>query len=606
MMNYFEAYYKRYTDFRSTLKIQGELTDDSQLSNIRVEDFKALNNLIMSGLGMGTLYLRMGAVLMISEITNNSEQEEDIAFLKIVAEKLFHKKPADGEWKDIWDAYLKRQASGPWTELLQVSLIKNVHEKFVSFRNDVVHQKIMIKAQISQKEFALIKEGIDILDAMSAFGNVFTGSSIVENEEYVYFKFKEGKEVLVSPYVQINKEKHIEPIGILPYLFQGKFHKGSKFINTEGGETKEEKDEAIDEVFETIKRNIARYNGDKAFNFDDKIKNYSDWCIGRDSEVKAILEWINNPYIDKTVLPIFAPAGIGKGALVSEVIIESKKHKSRCLYHFCGSGQHNNLQAILYHFILQGQNFWNKKSLSALMQRRLDKLPSQYVDVIELFQALIFAENEVSVEEITAAQNEVNANKKFKSLYNILIKLTKNDVSSQTMELVNQFSELAKKLLSSNFPKEFYYYLYDIHVNLLKNNIVFELFEQIPKEYHRSNFDPLTIIIDGLDEAAVADHTRRISDWFYIYEDGQRTERKWCPPSHIKWIFTYRQSNDTKTSGYQFEYNEFDTFVLQDVQPLNGLSIDAVKKALKDTFHDNHLELTEEFIDTIIKKGEVK
>ena len=73
------------------------------------------------------------------------------------------------------------------------------------------------------------------------------------------------------------------------------------------------------------------------------------------------------------MLPIFASAGMGKGALVAEVIKNLKKEE--VLYHFCGAGAANNLQAILYHFILQGKNYWNKNALFEKFKNRLERLP---------------------------------------------------------------------------------------------------------------------------------------------------------------------------------------------------------------------------------------
>jgi hypothetical protein len=59
------------------------------------------------------------------------------------------------------------------------------------------------------------------------------------------------------------------------------------------------------------------------------------------------------------------------------------------LFHFCSSGIQNNLHATLYHFIIQGkkQQLWKTEDQDVL--RKLDRLPSKYTDLIELFHRLL-------------------------------------------------------------------------------------------------------------------------------------------------------------------------------------------------------------------------
>ena len=116
----------------------------------------------------------------------------------------------------------------------------------------------------------------------------------------------------------------------------------------------------------------------------------------------------------------------------------------------------------------------------------------------------------------------------------------------------------------------------------------------------------LVIIIDGLDEAAVADHSKLISDWFYTYNDKGERKEKWKSPNYIKWIFTYRQTAKENKEGFQFEYHDFNTQELPAVQPLKGLTKDAVKNGFLEEFKNLEPRLTEEFLETIIEKGAVK
>jgi hypothetical protein len=544
MKNYFEEFYNRYEELKSELK----LTDINSLNKeivkaIIEKNAQGLNNLVMAGLGMGTLYLRMGAVLMIAEKTK-PDAEKDVSFLKVIAEKLIHKLPADGEWKDIWNAYLSNNNQGEWNQILENSPQKKAYELFVSFRNNIVHQDIIIQADLPDSIVDRILNGLKNLDAMSKFVKQFTNSIIsLENNE-VYFQYQNNSEKLkISPYVQINKSNEPEEVGILPYIFQGRYYKGAKFINTDGAETKEEKDDSLDETFDSIKKEIARFNGDKAFDFKEKIDGYNEWCIGREDEVNAILDWINNSETDKNVLPIFAPAGMGKGALIAEVIKELKG-KQPMMFHFCGSGKNNNLHSVLYHFILQGKNMPGMNGVSIWesndekINSRLQKFPSQYVDTITLFQ------------------------------------------------------------------------------NLLSNCI------SLPQS-HKGK--ALVIILDGLDEAAVADQSKRISDWFYKYKDDAsnaddiRSKRsdKWISPKHIKWIFTFRYLTDESRKIKQFDYPneikaEFNIEENESLQPLKPLNISAeeLNKALmsdlKEQMNENAPTLTDDFIKAILEKGKTK
>jgi hypothetical protein len=621
LRNYFIEYYTRYQDLKNSLGINERNAINAELvKQILENNSQDLNNLIMAGLGMGTLYLRMGAVLMIAEKTNKPAVEKDISFLKMIAEKLIHKLPADGEWKDIWSAYLTKDNLTEWKNIVDKmpSIPKvdgKIYESFVSFRNNIVHQDIIIKSGLANNQIEEILKGLKILDAMSSFRERFDSCIISFEKKEVYFQYTSNSEKLkISPYVQINKDKTPEDIGILPYLFQGKYYKGSKFINTEGAETKEEKDASIEEVFEKIKQDIAQFNGDKAFDFKEKIANYNEWCIGREDEVKDILKWINDAETDKNVLPIFAPAGLGKGALVAEVIKKLEEDKIRHLYHFCGSGFANNLQAILYHFILQGKEkkYWNINSLPSKFQNKLERLPSQYTDVIELFQTLTLSENEISENEISNALKNPNPDGRFNAIYNVLKKIIKKNDKNQLDELLNQYYINAKQLIDSRGHKlqtDYYNYIFDIHFSLTKFGYTTDLLELVPKENRELSkkfSQPLVIIIDGLDEAAVADHSKRISDWFYTYNDkGERAE-KWIAPDHIKWIFTFRQTSKNNKEGFQFEYYEFKTHDLSEVQPLMGLSEDAVIKGLKEGFKDFEPKLTDEFIKKILEKGAVK
>lgn len=627
MKNYFEEFYKRYEDLKSKLGIKdkADLRPETLASILNNEsqdksdskNAQTLNNLVMAGLGMGTLYLRMGAVLMIAEKTKQGT-EPDVSFLKVIAEVLIHNKPTDGYWKDIWIAYLSKNNQSEWHKILDStsSIPKSngkIYESFVTFRNNIVHQDIIIKSDLSNSEIDEILKGIKILDAMSMFRDCFKACIIYQENKEIYFQYSPKTEKLkISPFVQI--KMHKEEVGDLPYLFQGKYYKGSKFINTEGEETNEEKDESVDKTFEKIKSDIALFNGDKAFDFKEKLSNYNEWCIGREDEVNAILQWISDSETDKNVLPIFAPAGLGKGALVAEVIKKLKETKANHLFHFCGSGTANNLQAILYSLIIQGKHekFWNAQSLPDKLKNRLERFPSQYTDVIKLLQELLISKNVTSDIEISNALNNPNPDGRFNAIYEVLKKLIIQKDTNRLDEILNQYLLEAKKLIDSKgnkLPEDYYHYLYDIHCRLLKIGSSSDLLGLVPENHRtpsKKYFQPLVIIIDGLDEAAVSDQSKRISDWFYIYDDKGERKEKWQAPDYVKWIVTFRQTSKENKEGFQFEYHEFETVDSSLLQPLKGLTEEAVKKGLLEEFKTYEPSLTDEFIKTIIEKGAVK
>jgi hypothetical protein len=629
MKNYFEEFYKHYTELKEALEGKTrDLLEEKHLEKAISSHHQDLNNLIMAGLGMGTLYLRMGAIIMIAEELAKPDNEKNISFLKVIADNLVPKPPNDGEWTNIWVKYLELNTNSIWNNLINeannqnqnINKIKFEIRHFVEFRNNIAHQKISLGVDYLKQ----IKEGFNALRVMAKFKDIFINCSFEENTQLVFFSKELAKPINVWPYIRVDEENKKEAIGkqpfqanvegIVPYLFSGKYYQGAKFINTQGGETNKEQDEDIEDNFKEIQKVITNFNGDKAFDFSEKIKNYNDWCIGRDNELNAILAWIDKE-TDENVLPIFAPAGLGKGALVAKVKDKLDKKNIKHIIHFCGSGAANNLQAILYHLIIQGKekNYWNINSLSSKFQNRLERLPSQYHDVIEFFQTLTLTEDEISENEISNALKNSNPDGRFNAIYNVLKKIIKKNDKNQLDELLNQYYITAKQLIDSRGDKlqlDYYRYIFDIHFILTKYGLNSDFLDLVPEnhqELSKKYLQPLVIIIDGLDEAAVADHSKRITDWFYTYNEKGERAAKWVSPDHIKWIFTYRDSSEKdKKGGYQFESHEFNTFALELVQPLKGLSPEAVKNGLQIEFEKLEPALTDDFLETIIIKGAVK
>jgi hypothetical protein len=109
---------------------------------------------------------------------------------------------------------------------------------------------------------------------------------------------------------------------------------------------------------------------------------------------------------------------------------------------------------------------------------------------------------------------------------------------------------------------------------------------------------PLVILIDGLDEAAVANSQLKISDWFYTYNDKDEIEDDWHSPEHIRWIFTYRSLPDKSKSGFQLG-GRFALHEISLIQPLQGLTEEAVRSALKP------FDVSDEFLTAVMEKGKI-
>jgi hypothetical protein len=109
---------------------------------------------------------------------------------------------------------------------------------------------------------------------------------------------------------------------------------------------------------------------------------------------------------------------------------------------------------------------------------------------------------------------------------------------------------------------------------------------------------PMVIVIDGLDEASVANSQLKISDWFYTYNDKDEPEEDWISPKHVRWIFTYRALPGVNKSGFQLGGR----FALEEIpllQPLLGLTEASVRVALQP------FGVSEEFIKAVMEKGVV-
>ena len=98
-MKPFEQYYSRY---QAILKECQEQLDENNFLAFIDKDAGKLNNLMMAGLGMGTLFLRMGAVIQMSAKLHDGDTSNDALYMKQVIDNLRETLPSDTNWKNLW------------------------------------------------------------------------------------------------------------------------------------------------------------------------------------------------------------------------------------------------------------------------------------------------------------------------------------------------------------------------------------------------------------------------------------------------------------------------------------------------------------------------
>ena len=388
-MNPFEQYHSRYIKLKNDYSLK--LTESNLLEFIEKEPSQ-LNNLIMAGMGMSTLFLRMGAVIQMSKKLHDGDSSNDALFLKQVMDNLRETLPSDTSWKNLW--YASMLADSEWEKAIPKDSNNNTAlDRFVTFRNKYVHQSIRLVPEHLNE----LKKGLNTIDDIAKLFNLFAGSEIVWIDEKYFWKKGISPPLELHPFVQKGEQEG------LPYLFQGYENKlKAKFINTiYGDETKPEINSFLDDTFHPI-QNALRGGAGKIFDHTERMQYYLDCFVGRDREVKQALNWVMGNS-DKNVLPIFSEAGMGKGALTAGIIngvgiIDGlMKENIPVMFHYCGSGMANSLHAILYHFILQGKNMKSIKGAGVCVWKvedekiksKLERLPSRYHDSIKLFQDLL-------------------------------------------------------------------------------------------------------------------------------------------------------------------------------------------------------------------------
>lgn len=489
------TYVQRFNEQYANLDLAN--ISSEKLVQLMNEEKAAMNNLFMAGLGASTLLLRLGAVVQLSKKLEEGTPEDDALLIKQIVDNLQDNLPSDTSWRVIWD--ITTIDGDPWRECLSSAKGKqSLAEQFIAFRNKYVHGYVGLKDDDVHK----IAAGIaTINEFIKTVSDLFIGTEINEIDGK-YFFVNEDSTTPLYPFLQKGSKDG------LPYIFQGLYHNKTtaELINTHYGDI-EMQDGALhyNLVFEPMRKALKGGSG-QVFDHSNRIAYYSECFVGRELEKTAILQWAKDAG-NLNILPIFSKAGMGKGALMASVVqdLGNNDNNVPVLYHFCSSGMQNNLHAILYHLLLQGkkQQLW--KSEDETILRKLERLPSKYTDLINLFHVLL-----------------------------------------------DECFLPSRKNSSGN----------------------------------------LVILIDGLDDAAVAFPQLNISDWFNSYDENGEVTNYWDSAPNIRWIFTYREG------FYRFPKKEQNA-KLEILQPMLGLSEGAVREALKS------FKPSEDFVNEVIARGAV-
>ena len=373
------AYVDRFNKQFSELNLEF-LSEEMLIQLIHLNKI-SLNNMFMAGLGASTLILRLGSIIQLCKKLENDNSKEDSLLMKQIMDNLVDNLPSDTSWRVIWS--VTSEEGSPWQKcVLAPKGKKSLLEKLVTFRNKYVHGYI----SLIESDVKHLLTGISVLNEMvNVTSKLFQDSQIQEMNNRLFFVQK-GLRVSLHPFIQKGSKDG------LPYVFQGMHNnkRTAELISTHYGDVENQDGNLhYDKIFAPIQKALKGGVAD-VFDHSNRIGYYSECFVGRERENQAILEWASSKS-HQNILPIFSSAGMGKGALIANVIQElgTREINIPTLYHFCGSGVRNNLHATLYHFIIQGkkQQIW--KTDNEEINFKLKRLPSRYTDLIMLFHSLL-------------------------------------------------------------------------------------------------------------------------------------------------------------------------------------------------------------------------
>ena len=112
-----------------------DVTEAGALVTWMEEDATELNNHYMAALGMGTLVLRLGAVLQLCRKLQQGDDAMDALFIRQVLDNLSEVLPSDSQWRRIWE--ISTDPDEAWHDPIARSKGgQSLLERFVTFRNE--------------------------------------------------------------------------------------------------------------------------------------------------------------------------------------------------------------------------------------------------------------------------------------------------------------------------------------------------------------------------------------------------------------------------------------------------------------------------------------
>ncbi len=373
-MNPIHKYHERYNAIKEEKKITA---DETRLQELLQNDVSGLNNFFMAALGMSTLMLRLGAVIQVCRKFEKLDEKGDLLFSRQLLDNLKEIMPSDSNWKKLWEVSAEATT---WKApcIQEKGKNESLLSRFVTFRNRFVHQQI----QLSVDTLPQIVKAVHLFDEMEVLVTLFEKGDLVLKNGHYYWLDEIG-ECNLHPYLQVGTNEN------QPYIFQGIANREKvHLLNTQLGDKIDQAAEVhMNPLFEPIQQNLRNGAG-QIFDHSSRIATYQSCFVGRERERALLLDFCASKE-EQNILTVKSPAGMGKGALMADLIEQLKSNNIQTLYHFCGSGLHNNLHAILYHLILQGKNSGYWKAETEEIKRKLDRLPSKYIDTIHLFQQLL-------------------------------------------------------------------------------------------------------------------------------------------------------------------------------------------------------------------------
>jgi hypothetical protein len=178
------------------------------------------------------------------------------------------------------------------------------------------------------------------MDEMSGLVSLFETGTLKMKKGKFYWGTEQDS-ICLYPYLQpaISSED--------PYIFQGLYKNKSKahLLNLRfGDEIEQNAEEHLDIVFKPLRDTIKSGIG-QIFDHSERIAYYQSCFVGREKELRSLIDFCGKNDV-KNMLSLKSAAGMGKGALVAELIEALRHRKTQVLYHFCGAGIQYNLEAV--------------------------------------------------------------------------------------------------------------------------------------------------------------------------------------------------------------------------------------------------------------------